>query len=286
MFPWVARRLEIGAAGAVLCSAIALWASFGALSFVDADNTAAYVGVLPPASLLAFLLAAAAIGVAVIRPPARSVAPLWLSAAAILPWLPLPFPLSVFIWTGNVLVWLWAAIVIALLAPAIGHVRLAVVSPRKSALIAGLAAAAIYGLITWSVAAAHPNGDEPHYLVIKASSGITTSGSRTTTRVLITRLSGPDHQSDFIKRGLNGQIYSIHAPGLLLLVALDLRFSVIPESSSSWCCSAPQPARFSGLRYGASPATRPPAGSAGPRHCSRCRSRSMPRRSSLTVSAR
>ena len=43
----VARRPSLLAAGAAACAAIALWVSFGVLSFVDAENHAPYVGVLP-----------------------------------------------------------------------------------------------------------------------------------------------------------------------------------------------------------------------------------------------
>ena len=78
MFPWpprAARRLSSGAAGAVACGAAALWVSFGALSFVDVDKSAPYVGILPPFVWLAALVAAGAICVVAFRPPASAVAP-------------------------------------------------------------------------------------------------------------------------------------------------------------------------------------------------------------------
>src|SRR5688572_3640223 len=100
------------AAMAMTCAALALWVSFGALSFVDADDRGAYVGVLPPLAWLAALLVAAGVVTVVARPTPRTVAPLWLSAVALLPWLPLPLPLPVFIWTGHLVIWLWAAIAV------------------------------------------------------------------------------------------------------------------------------------------------------------------------------
>src|SRR5438067_7216937 len=109
------RRPSLAAAGATACAALALWVSFGALTFVGPDNGGPYVGILPSPMWLAVLLLAAALITIVGRPSARSVAPLWLSAVAILPWLPLRLPLSVFIWTGNSLVWLWTAIAAAML---------------------------------------------------------------------------------------------------------------------------------------------------------------------------
>jgi hypothetical protein len=219
------RRVSLGAAGAVTCAAVALWVSFGALSFVEADNRAAYVGLLPPAGRLALLLAAAAAVTFGIRPSARSVAPLWLSAVALLPWLPLPLPSSVFIWTGNSLIWLWTAIAVALCAPwlirALDTVPFGAATPRASATAAGLAALILYGLGAWAVAPAHPNGDEPHYLIITQSLlqdhdlKIENNHRQGDYQAYIDRAIPPD----FLKRGADGQIYSIHAPGLSLLAA-------------------------------------------------------------------
>ena len=130
----------------------------GALSFVDVDKSAPYVGILPSFVWLAALVVAGAICVVAFRPPTSAVAPLWLSAVAILPWLPLPLPWSAFIWTGNVLLWLWAAIAVALVAPVITRrLSLVTIPPlRQSALLAGVVGAVFYGLVTWSVAPAHP----------------------------------------------------------------------------------------------------------------------------------
>ena len=130
------------AAMALMCAALALWVSFGALSFVDADDRGAYVGVLPPLVWLAALLVAAGAVTIVARPSPRQVAPLWLSAVALLPWLPVPMPRSAFIWTGHLLIWVWAAIAVALVAPTINRAvrsgALARLPPRSAASLAGI----------------------------------------------------------------------------------------------------------------------------------------------------
>ena len=218
-------RPSLGVIGAAACAAVALWVSLGALGFVDADNHAAYLGILPPPYWLAVLLIAAGICVTTFRPSARSVAPLWWSVVALLPWLPFSKPLSVFIWTGHLLLWMWVAIAVALLAPALSRVvrseSLAAMTPQRSALAAGLAAAALYGLGTWSVAPVHPDGDEPHYLIVAQSLlldrdlQIENNHTRGDYRLYLDRTIQPA----FLKRGIDGQIYSIHAPGLPLLVA-------------------------------------------------------------------
>jgi len=213
------------AAMALMCAALALWVSFGALSFVDADDRGAYVGVLPPLVWLAALLVAAGAVTIVARPSPRQVAPLWLSAVALLPWLPVPMPRSAFIWTGHLLIWVWAAIAVALVAPAINQAvrsgALARLPPRSAASLAGMLAAVAFVVGTWSVAPQHPDGDEPHYLVITQSIlgdrdlKIENNHRQGDYRAYVSRPLKPD----FLKRGKDGQIYSIHAPGLPLIVA-------------------------------------------------------------------
>jgi len=144
----VTRRPSIAAAGALACGAVALWVSLGALTFVGVEDGAApggplsYVGLLPPLTWLVLFLLIAALVAILLRPSARTVAPLWLSAVAILPWLPFRLPLSVFIWTGNALLWLWTLIALAIVGPALGrtfHVR--AWDQTRSACLAGVLSA-------------------------------------------------------------------------------------------------------------------------------------------------
>ena len=206
----------------MLCGAIALWVSFGALSFVDADNNAAYVGILPSPLWLALLLVAGALFVLAYRPSLHAVAPLWLSAVAILPWLPVPVPMSAFIWSGHMLLWLWAGIAVATVLSSSWWLTIDVAGGASGhALLAGVTAAVLLGAGTWSVAPAHPDGDEPHYLVITQSLlrdhdiKIENNHVRGDYQAYLDRSIKPD----FLKRSTDGQIYSIHAPGLSLIVA-------------------------------------------------------------------
>jgi len=222
----VARRPSLAASGAVVCAAFAMWLSFGALSFVAADNRAPYVGMLPPMMWLITLLAVAAALVFALRPSAQAVSPLWLSAVVLVPWLPLPVPLSAFIWSGNLLLWLWTAMAFALVAPAAARLarsrRLLRLPPQRAALVAGVIAAAAYGAAAWSTAPAHPNGDEPHYLIITQSLlldhdlKIENNHKRADYAPYLGRSLPAPH---FMTRGKNGEIYSLHAPGLPAIVA-------------------------------------------------------------------
>ena len=210
---------------ALACAAVAFWASSGEIAFLDTGNRARYLGVLPsPIWLLAAILAAAGIAYFV-RPTARDAAPLWLSGVLLLPWLPARLPLSVFIWTGHAVEWVWIAIGTALVVPRLRGVRRAWPdrwdSPRCSALLAGGISLVAYSLGAWVTAPQHPNGDEPHYLIITQSLledhdlQIENNHRQRDYRAYSTISLKPDYRT----RGKNGAIYSIHAPGLPLLVA-------------------------------------------------------------------
>ncbi len=80
---------------------------------------------------------------------------------------------------------------------------------------------AVYvGAGLWSATATGPGGDEPHYLVITESLirdgdlQIENNHQRGDYRSFF----GGDLRPDYMQRGTNGQIYSIHAPGLPVLI--------------------------------------------------------------------
>src|SRR5207253_3933564 len=93
--------------------------------------------------------------------------------------------------------------------------------PARQVLLAGALAAVAFGLGTWSVAPQHPDGDEPHYLVITQSIlqdhdlKIENNHRQRDYEAYFGRLLKPD----FLKRSKDGEIYSIHAPGLPVAVA-------------------------------------------------------------------
>ena len=82
-------------------------------------------------------------------------------------------------------------------------------------LVAGLGTA-------WSVAPRVPGGDEPHYLVITAEPAVRRrSPNREQPRGAATRSAYlRATPAGFLQRGRDGQIYSIHAPGVSAVVVL------------------------------------------------------------------
>jgi len=212
--------------GALVCAAVACWTSFGALTFLDETSPARHVGILPSPLWLCVSLAAALCIAVVWRPSARAVAPLWLSAVLLIPWLPIPLPMSAFVWTGHVVAWTWIAIATTATMPwLVAPWRLWRVVARmpssRAAALAGLVALVLQGAAAWRTAPHHPSGDEPHYLVMAQSllrDGDLQIENNHQRRDYAAYYTG-DLPPDYVRRGQNGAIYSSHAPGLAVLVA-------------------------------------------------------------------
>ena len=94
-------------------------------------------------------------------------------------------------------------------------------SRDRPALAAGVITVLLGGFSAWQVAPSVPAGDEPHYLVITQSllkDGDLRIENNHRQRDYRAYLEG-DIPPDFRVRGRNREIYSIHAPGVSVLVA-------------------------------------------------------------------
>jgi hypothetical protein len=208
------RRALIGP----LLIGLSVWCAAGQLTVLTPD--AAAVRLVVPAPWWTFFLATLA---AALVPAWRRDARLALPALlATLPWWPVPVPAIALIWTGPLA---WAPILVSL-AAALGTAPLAAVGRlagaddcRRAHWIAG-AVTLVAGLaVVWAVAPRLPGGDEPHYLAIAQS--LERHGSLR----VETAYHDPDFVAafgnlapDFIARGRDRQIYSVHAPGVAVLV--------------------------------------------------------------------
>jgi hypothetical protein len=129
-------------------------------------------------------------------------------------------------WSGRLSLLIWGAIALSILAsvPALRGwgAALAPLVTRRPRVAAGVLACAIYAVAAWQVAPSRPEGDEPHYLIITQSLlrdgdlRIENNHRRGDYREYFAGdLSTPHYR----REGRDGAIYSIHAPGLPLLVA-------------------------------------------------------------------
>lgn len=219
-----ARRLSPSTLSAFLCSSVGLWVSCGALAVAATAAGAPRIGVLPSFWWLGAAAAGAVALALVLRPAPRSVAVLWLSALLLLPWLPRPAASATLAFTGHLREFVWITIAVGLAAPSAFRAirgRSIVADPRRAPWIAAAVAALVYLGAASSLWPRLPAGDEPHYLVIAQSllRDHDLQIENNHTRGDYHEFFGPQLKPDYLRRGVNGQIYSIHAPGLPAVIA-------------------------------------------------------------------
>ncbi|MDH4067079.1 MAG: hypothetical protein OEW19_21985, partial [Acidobacteriota bacterium] len=200
-----------------LIASVSAWLSLGVLAVVD-RGTRARVGVLPPWWLLAALMAVFVLTVMLRRLPLVRVLPLALTIFPILPWLPGHIPAAFLIWYGPPAVLVWILVVLGLASPVLASVARQAWwrRPARAPWMAALAAAVMFGAGAFALQSRLPAGDEPHYLIITQSllaDGDLQIENNHTRGDYLPYFSG-ELRPDYLKRGQNGQIYSVHAPGL------------------------------------------------------------------------
>jgi hypothetical protein len=213
-----ARAIPIALAGAAGVSA---WLSLGAVAVTDAVNRTR-VGILPSPWVLALAVVAFVGVVLATRPSVRRVLPLALVLLLWLPWLPGRVPAAFLIWSGPVAWLVWAAVALGLAEPGLKRAAAAawLADPRRAPWLAMTLAAACYLVGAGMLRDRVPAGDEPHYLVITQSllgDGDLKIENNHASGDYAAYFSG-ELKPDYLKRGLDGQIYSIHAPGASVLV--------------------------------------------------------------------
>ena len=205
---------------AAATAAAGLWTVAGVLALTSNDGSR--IGVLPPAWLLAGIMLGFA---AVAAKQRRRAVALFAVALPILPWLPFPIPAAFLMWVRPLVTVVAAAAALGFAFQAVrrraASWAFAPLDPRRAPLIVGILSVVLYAAAAVRVAPMIPGGDEPHYLIITQSLlydfdlKIENNHAREDYRSYVDAGLRPD----YIVRGTDGEIYSIHMPGLSVLVA-------------------------------------------------------------------
>ncbi|TAK12134.1 MAG: hypothetical protein EPO35_11705 [Acidobacteria bacterium] len=208
-----------------LIIALAAWCAAGTLAVASADSATARIAAPAP-----FWIALGAFAVAIAVRPWRD-SP-WTAAPAllaVLPWLPVPMSPVFLIWTGPMA---WAPILLSL-ALAIGLAPIRRVftlfnlfEPDDATVAALVLAGLLGGGSAWAANGLSPGGDEPHYLIITQSllkDGDLDIENNHARRDYASYFGG-NLRPDLLVRGVHGEAYSVHAPGVPVLVAPLFQF--------------------------------------------------------------
>ena len=212
----------LGGVAAGALTGTTLWISQGVIALVDPDR-GLRVGALPSWPWLAAAAVAGAAIAAIVAVPGPALVPLLVLSVLWLPWLPWRVPDAFLLWDGPVegLVWLCAIGGVAWLS----RPRLPWAWPAVTGMRAPIVAAVASGLVfagAWTVIRPRvPSGDEPHYLIIAQSllnDGDVRIENNHRAFQYLPYFDGV-LKPDFMRRGTDRQIYSIHAPGTAVVVA-------------------------------------------------------------------
>jgi hypothetical protein len=207
----------------VFLAALGLYAAMGVVDFVGDATSVTRVAMLPPLWVLVALLAGTGVTVYVVSrrraDAADGFVPLVLLGALalpLMPWLPERVSaLSIFAGPAKLLLLIVAGTLVEV--PVAGWIGPRLVAGLNTVVVFGMSVL-VFGVVAWRLTGTpvFPAGDEPHYLVMTQS--LITDGdfqiennhAREDYRAYFDRPLKPD----YLTRGTNGQIYSIHPMGL------------------------------------------------------------------------
>jgi hypothetical protein len=210
------------ATGAAVSVGLAAWCSLGALGLADHGAGLSRVALLPPWWALPIFLVVSIAATRLARPSSRQLDALLGSTLALVPFLPVPLPPAALLWTGPFVVSVWIAVFLgAVAARERSEPGVWITDARRAPIAAAALALVLYGASAWWLAPILPDGDAPHYLIMTQS--LLRDGDL---KIENNHFRGDDleytlfaAQPDYLERGRNGAIYSIHAPGLSILIA-------------------------------------------------------------------
>jgi hypothetical protein len=202
-------------------AAVSLWFSLG-ITAVTGDDTRQRLVELPPLWVLAAALIAASASVWYRQPSASRLWPLAMTVVTWLPYVPGKVPAAFLLFEGPIEAGLWVIVGLTVIAGSATQSRLTRARPHPglAPLTAAAIAAVAFGLGAAALRDQLPIGDEPHYLMmtqslIKDGDLRIENNHRNRDYASFAAFDLPMH---YLTRGTDGQIYSVHAPGVSVVV--------------------------------------------------------------------
>lgn len=213
------RRADAGALALAAFAGASLWITLGVLTLTQGGTERA--GAVPSLEMAAGLVITAVLAAWALSLRTSEAWPLATTALVWLPWLPSPVPRALLVWEGPLEGVVWAVALGGVVAARIAAWRRGGARVRRPLVVFSSAFFATSLAAAVALSPVLPTGDEPHYLVIAQSLlhdgdlRIENNHARGDYRAYH-EAALPPH---YLRRGVDGEIYSIHAPGVAVLVA-------------------------------------------------------------------
>ena len=212
------RRSQVAASIVAVLTALSVWLSAGTVAVISGDTHR--IAALPSIWLLPVLAVAAVVAAKVAKLRLEESFPFLVALLIWLPYFPGSVPPSFLIWQGPTKAFVWSIAIAGVLSVRLRKVPSFLVSPAHAPWIAGaivvVAALAVFSEVRGVI----PGGDEPHYLAA------TQSMLKDFDLRVANNYANGDYleyfpgrlEPHFLKRSTSGEIYSIHAPGVSVVV--------------------------------------------------------------------
>ena len=212
------RRSRFAASVLALQAAISLWLSLGTVAVISGDTHR--IAALPSIWILIGLAAVSVAAAWIARLCVEEAWPFLVTLLIWLPFLPGHLPAAFLMWQGPTEAFVWLLAIAGVIASRWRKAPSLLASPDHAPWIAGALVAVAAFVVFRQVPDVIPGGDEPHYLVatqsilkdfdLKVANNYADGGYLD---YFPGRL-----EPHFLKRSTSGEIYSIHAPGVSIVV--------------------------------------------------------------------
>jgi len=212
------RQSQIAASIVALLTSISLWLSAGTVAVISGDTHR--IAALPSIWILLGLAAVAVAAVKIAKLRLDESWPLLVTLLLWLPFLPGQLPGAFLIWQGPTEAFVWSIAIAGVIAVRLRRVPSFFANPDRAPWIAGAMVAGAALAAFSQVRGVIPGGDEPHYLAA------THSLLKDFDLRVANNYADGDYldyfpgrlEPHFLMRSTSGEIYSIHAPGVSVVV--------------------------------------------------------------------